>query len=123
VLTRVRAILVYGAAIFSAACCEENALQTARSVDGAIARVVSRECGATVGYVTKVMLGPREILRMNADARTVSLEWASDGKSLFVSIPEDVARRDIFVKENTADGRSIVYRRQPSDHEGASTQR
>jgi len=60
-----------------------------------------------VGYVTKVMLGSREILRMNANARTVSLQWEADGKALLVLIPVDVASRDIFVEENAAGGRAI----------------
>ena len=122
--TGVHVVAICGAAVsFSFGCCEENTVESARSVDGVLARVVSRECGGTVGYVTKVMLGSREILRMNANARTVSLQWEADGKTLLVSIPDDVASRDIFVKENTAGGRAIKYRRRSLDSNANTTAR
>jgi len=111
--TTVRMVAICGAAI-SFGCCEDRILQSAKSVDGGVARVVSRECGATVGFVTRVMLGSREILRMNADARTVSVQWESNGKTLLVSIPDDIAGRDILVRESSADGRMIKYRSAPA---------
>ena len=104
----VRVIAICTAAI-SFGCCEDYVVQSARSVDGAVARVVSRECGATVGFVTKVMLSSHEVLQMHADARTVSVQWESDGKTLLVTIPDEIARRDIFVKKSSADGRTIRY--------------
>jgi hypothetical protein len=112
----VRMVAICGAAI-SFACCEDSTVQSATSADGAVVRVVSRECGATVEFVTRVMLGYREILRMNADARTVSVRWEGDGKTLFISIPDDIASRDIFVKESSADGRVIKLRRSQSREE------
>ena len=116
-------ILTCIVAILSSACCEETTVHSARSVDGTSAKVVSRGCGATVGFVTRVMLGSNEVLRMNADARTISVAWGDDGKTLFVSIPEDVATRDIFVKESKAAGRNILYRRRalPRDEEQSTT--
>jgi len=112
--TTVRMAVVCGAAI-SFACCEDTTVHSAKSVDGAVARVVNRGCGATVGFVTRVMLGRREILLMNADARTVSVRWESDGKTLLISIPDDVASRDIFAQKSSADGRAIKYRRVPPE--------
>jgi len=112
----VRMVAICGAAI-SFACCEDSTVQSATSADGAVVRVVSRECGATVEFVTRVMLGSREILRMNADARTVSVRWEGDGKTLFISIPDDIASRDIFVKGSSADGRVIKLRRSQSREE------
>src|SRR5215470_8108216 len=94
-----------------AACCDEYTLRSIKSDDGATARVVSRECGATVGYITKVMIDSHEVLRMNADARTVSVRWEGGGRTLFVSIPDEVSSRDIFLKENTVDRRTIKYER------------
>ena len=99
----VRMVAICGAAI-SFACCEDSTVQSATSADGAVVRVVSRECGA-------------EILRMNAGARTVSVRWEGDGKTLFISIPDDIASRDIFVKESSADGRVIKLRRSQSREE------
>jgi hypothetical protein len=112
--TAVRIVAICGAAI-CLACCEESTVQSAKSVDGAVAHVVSRGCGATVGFVTRVMLGRREILLMNADARTVSVRWESDGKTLLISIPDDVTSRDIFAQKSSADGRAINYRRVPPE--------
>ena len=54
---------------------------------------------------------------MNADARTVSVRWEGDGKTLFISIPDYIASRDIFVKESSADGRVIKLRRSQSREE------
>ena len=121
-MTMLRLALICGACASLGACCDEYTVQTASSFDGATARVISRECGATAGYVTKVVVDSREVLRMSADPRTVSLKWAIDGRTLFVSIPEEVSRRDIFVKEDAAGRRAIKYQRRPTGEDSNNAQ-
>jgi hypothetical protein len=97
------------------ACCDERARAEVRSSDGAAASIVERGCGATTRFVTKVFVDGREVFRANADPREVSVKWQGDGRMLFVSLPEGLSSRDIFVKRDAAGARTIKYVRRPSE--------
>lgn len=74
-----------------AACCGGVVFKSDPANDGATVLVVSRECGGTTAPITSIFVDSEEILRMNADATTVSLRWENDGSMLIVSTPDDVS--------------------------------
>jgi hypothetical protein len=83
--------------------CREDVVREARASDGRVARVAYRNCGATTGFATAVML--IGTLR-NTDLIVVRgkwplpVAWEADG-DLRVDLPAGLAAADVFIKKQS----------------------